>query len=78
MQSKLPTDMLAQAARIMYVQHYNETGELLDLDTATHELGQWDDGQYFLRVNFENGHWWELGFGHEASEVLAAAQAPKH
>jgi len=78
MQSKLPTEYIANAARIMYVQHYNETGELLDVDAATHELGQWEDGQYFLRVNFPDGHWWELGFGAEASEVLAAAEASKH
>lgn len=75
---KLPTEHIANAARIMYVQHVREHREHPDLENATHELGQWEDGQYFLRVNFPDGHWWELGFGAEASEVLAAAGAPKH
>lgn len=75
---KVPTEHIASAARAMYVQHYNETGELLDVDTATHELGQWEDGQYFLRVNFENGHWWELAFGPEADAIIEAAKATRH
>lgn len=78
MQSKLPTDMLAQAAQVLFVQHYNETGELLDIEAAEHTLGQWDDGQYFLRVSFPDGHWWELAFGPEASEMIAASGATRH
>lgn len=78
MQSTLPTDQLKAAAYVLYVQHYNETGKLLDIESAESELGRWEDGQYFLRVNFPDGHWWELAFGPEASEVIAAAAATKH
>lgn len=75
---KLPCDQIQAAARIMYQQHYDETGELLPLDTAETSLGQWPDGSYYLRVTFENGHWWELAFGPEADAILAAAAATKH
>lgn len=76
--TKLPTDYLDTAARIMYAQHYAETGERPNLDTAEHVLGQWDDGRYHLRVTFEDGHWWELPFGPEADAMIEAMQATQH
>ena len=76
--TKLPTEYLTTAARLLFAQHYAETGKILDMDTAEHSLGQWDDGRYHLRVSFEGGYWWELPFGPEADAIIEAAKATRH
>jgi|GEM_PF-1834123 len=75
---KLLTDYIEAGARIMYAQHYAETGEPPNLATAEHELGQWEDGRYYLRVTFEDGHWWELALGPEADAIIEAMTATRH
>lgn len=75
---KLPTDQLLTYAEIMCELHIAETGRMPDLQTATHSLGRWPDGQYFLRLQFEDGTFWELAFGPVASAMIEGVNAPKH
>lgn len=76
--TKLPTEYLHAAGRMLYRQHIEENGKPPNLDTAEHSLGQWDDGRYHLRVTFEDGHWWELPLGPEADAIIEAMTATRH
>ena len=68
---------LETAVRWAVLDHYQQTGEMPDLDDATLSLGRWEDGQTFLRITLASGHTWELAFDAAAAE-LQAARATRH